>query len=226
VVGDQGEAVVSLVSRVAYRIVATHPGYQPEARAFYVGEGPLTVEIGQRPLSRWAFELSLIRLAYPSFEAQWLALPERLFVSLGAASFAAGVPLWGKEDDTNLPLTQIGISAGLYLGDALWALRPYVSVEAFARLVGQDGGGWPGMELDPVSGAGIGAGLGLELTKHQVVRLFVEANPQAYLLADRDEVELYYETLDLFGGDHPWYVLAGPFLIDLLSFEVGARIRL
>ncbi len=226
VVGPSGETAVSLVAPAAYRIVATHPEYMPVTRSFYLKELPLVIDCGQRRVSRWAFELALARLAYPSFEAQWFAVPDRLFLTLGATSFAAGVPQWGKEDDTRVPLTQAGISANLYFGRPPAALRPYVGAEVFARLLGDTGESWPGIELDTASRVGFGLALGLELAVHPIVRPFVEANPQAYLLEDPDLIELYYDTLRLTSDSVPPYVTMGPILADFLNFEIGVRIRL
>ena len=206
VVGSEGEATVSLVAPGAYRIVATHPEYLPVTRSFYLKEQPLLIECAQKRVGRWAFEVALTRLSYPSFEAQWFAVPDRLFVAVGVTSFAAGVPLWADEDNTRVPLTQVGVSVNLYLGRPQAALRPYAAAEAFARLLGDTGEGWPGVELDPVSKAGFGLALGLELAKHPLVRPYVEANPQAYLLTDGEQIELYYDTLDLYREDVPEYV--------------------
>ncbi len=226
VVGPEGEASLSLAAAAAYRIVATHPQYLPVTRSFYLRQTPLLIECEQRRIGRWAIELALSKLAYPSIEAAWLAVPDRLLVTLGATSFAAGVPLWGDEDDTDLPLTQVGASVDLYLGPPAWKLRPYAGVETFVRLLDDDGEDWPGIELDGQSKVGFGAALGLEMSRHPVVAPFVEYNPQGYLLSDVEQIKLYYETLDLYGRDTPWYVYADPVLLDLLNFEIGVRIRL
>lgn len=226
VVGPEGEANVTLDSPAAYRITATHSGYLPVTRSFFLAGAPLQIECGQKPVSRWGFEAALSNLAYPSFEALWLAVPDRVFVTLGATSFAVGVPLWADEDETDAPLTQVGASLNVYLGRPTGALRPYAGVEAFVRLLGGAGDGWPGVELDGEAKVGFGAALGLEMARHPVLRPFVELNPQAYLLTDADEIELYYDTLSSYGADTPEYVYAGPVLVDLFHFEAGVRIRL
>ena len=226
VMGVSGEATVRLAAFATYTLTATHPRFRPFAKSFYLRETPLVVECEQASIGPWALELGLDKLAYPSFRLTWFGVPDRLFVSFGWTSFTVGIPLWGDEAGTDLPLNQIGASVGIYLGRPTSLFRPYAGAEAFIRLLNNGSGDWLGIELESSSRMGFGLSAGLEAGRHPVVRPFFQYNPRAYVLTDPGGIELYYETLDIYGEKVPGYVYIGPLLADLFNFEAGVRIRL
>ena len=145
VMGVSGEATVRLAAFATYTLTATHPRFRPFAKSFYLRETPLVVECEQASIGPWALELGLDKLAYPSFRLTWFGVPDRLFVSFGWTSFTVGIPLWGDEAGTDLPLNQIGASVGIYLGRPTSLFRPYAGAEAFIRLLNNGSGDWLGI---------------------------------------------------------------------------------
>jgi hypothetical protein len=222
VVGPDGEASLELQAFATYTLIAVHPEREPYSRSFYLKGEPLVVQCVQPRVKRWALEASLARLAYPSLAIGWFALPQRLLIGAGWTTFNVGVPLWGKESETDLALNQAGVSAVLY-ADRGGALRPYWGVDAFVRL-SNEGGDLSAIELEPQAPFGFGVAAGAELGAGRI-RPFIEYHPQVYILAHEDDIRAYYDILDAYGTSPPPYIIAGPLLIDLSSIRVGARLR-
>jgi hypothetical protein len=222
VVGPDGEASLELQAFATYTLTAVHPEREPYSRSFYLRGDPLVVQCVQPPVKRWEVEASLARFAYPSLAIGWFALPGRLVIGAGWTTFNVGVPLWGKESETDLALNQAGVSAVLYPVQG-GLLRTYWGMDVFVRL-SNEGSGLSAVKLEAQAPFGFGLAGGAELDAGRI-RPFLEYHPQVYILAHEDDIRAYYDILDAYGASAPPYVIAGPLLIDLASIRVGARLR-
>ena len=225
VVGAEGHAGVELRGYSSYTVTASHPGYIPATLSFYVDSFPLSLDVEQRRIGRWAVELALERLAFPSFQVTFF-LTEGLFLRTGFTRYTAGLAIWGESGAPALPLSHLRLSAGARLGSGGRRFRFSASAGAFLRLVSDDGGGYPGILLEPQAPFGFSPAGRIELNTTPPLHPFLEWGPQVFLLEDPETIQAYYETLRDTGRDVAPYFWAGPLMFDLTPVTLGFLVRL
>ena len=179
---------------IALRIPGTYPwravskGAYPSRGTFGALEQGASLFVPDTPLERWTLEAGLFMGQFLDIWASWRFAEDYLFIRAGLTQFLAGLYLVDASmadpapaTMLGLPLAQPGIGLGAYALAPDYAVRPYATATAFARIVGIGG---IRSFVDPVAPVGATAALGAEWRAQRRVGVFMELGAAWYPFCD------------------------------------------
>jgi hypothetical protein len=176
-IGLDGIAVMSVPAPAMYTIRGTLDGYYPSSGSYFI-DSDRVVSLDQEPGTRWAMDLTFFNALSPGYEAAYYILPDFLYIKLGLTTFLFGLQLDDQSAFFALPLTNLGLQAGFYIGPEDWSPRFYAAVGGFMRIVTPL---WSWPRIDALSPGGFQASLGAELSITMKARFFTEMVTMLYM---------------------------------------------
>lgn len=226
VIPGSGRVELSLRVPGTYPWRATSTGSYPERGVFDALEHGAEMAIKERPLRRWAVELGMFMTQYPDLYGSWRFSEDQFFLRFGLSQFLAGLYLGDATDDSgewglvSYPLIQPGVGLGYYVLPPDFAVRPYLSVLAFARIIVSP---YVPLALDPIGPFGTSAIAGAEWALAEKLAMFIEVGASFYPCPDG---ELFAASRGS-GDTGPTVSLYGAsWFLELPLFRFGARMSL
>ena len=239
VVGEEGRLTAELPPRATYRLRGDSPGRYPDVHRVYVGREPLTVELNQPPLPRFALEALTSTFRYTGAGFLYYLTPGGLYTEtrLSASFFTLLPPFTQPWDDWQARNLVLGLDVGGYVRPADAFFRPAFTIGAFGRLFFPRDAAERGLDwvmFHPIFPWGIRLGTHLEFSRNTRHRFFIE---QAWCLYPRVSSwpmniaeDDPYEGMIMLDKLPPGWTSALPFLkrvvIDGREFRLGWRVQL
>lgn len=219
--GTSGEATLSLVAPGTFQLDGRATGYYPVNTAFALFDKPVTVKLAQDRRSPLAFELLMENGSFPQLGLAWTIAPDWLFLRAFLGGYAVSFLPQKQNGEqplyASLPLATLGAGFGVYLTPPAGSFRLYLYASGFVRY--EFPNGYAG--IDTVTPGGVTGGVGFELLPNSPLRGVFEIAPRVYYAADPERA---LASVDNSGGGIP-YLRLGNFLLDPVSFYIGARFQ-
>jgi hypothetical protein len=209
--GTDGTVQLRLPAPAEYSLRATLTDYHEVKEDLFLSSDR-TIDVAQRPLSRWALDFSMQDIESPGVDLSRFIVPNFLFVRLGFTTRLIGLALTNDAVFSNEPLTTFALQGGIYFRPEDVLFRFYGALGGFLRVHSPD--------LDPLAPAGVQISLGAEIGAAEHGGFFFEWEP-AFYFAPEPGFQNSFGNNGMAGWFFPsWGAL------NILTVRIGYRLQI